>query len=59
MVQELKQQLQPFVAGQLFIKLAISFFGLGEIAKFPYGFVHSVNYKLGSDSFRANLTGTS
>jgi hypothetical protein len=40
MVQELKQQLQPFVAGQLFIKLAISFFGLGEIAKLSYRFVH-------------------
>jgi hypothetical protein len=40
MVQELKQQLQPFVAGQLFVKLAISFFGLGEIAKLSYRFVH-------------------
>ncbi len=38
MVQELKQQLQPFVAG-LFVKLAISFFGLGEIAKLSYRFV--------------------
>jgi len=40
MVQELKQQLQPFVAGQLLINLAISFFGLGEIAKFSYRLVH-------------------
>jgi hypothetical protein len=40
MVQELKQQLQAFVAGQLFVKLAISSFGLGEIPKFPYRFVH-------------------
>jgi hypothetical protein len=40
MVQELKQQLQPFVAGQLFVKLAIGFFGIGEIAKLSYRFVH-------------------
>jgi len=39
MVQELKQQLQPFVAGQLFVKLAIGFFGIGEIAKLSYPFV--------------------
>jgi hypothetical protein len=40
MVQELKQQLQPFVAGQLSVKLAIGVLSLGETAKFPYRFVH-------------------
>jgi hypothetical protein len=40
MVQELKQQSQPFVAGQLFVKLAIGFLGIGEIAKLSYRLVH-------------------
>src|SRR5205809_895382 len=33
MVQELKQQLQPFVAGQLFVKLAISECGVESIGE--------------------------
>jgi hypothetical protein len=40
MIQQFKQKLQPFVAGQLFVKRAISFFSLGETPKFPYRFVH-------------------
>src|SRR5439155_1128301 len=52
MVQELKQQLQPFVAGQLFVKLAISFFGLGEIAKFSYR-RHFFDLRRGGGSSRA------
>jgi len=58
MIQQFKQKLQPFVAGQLFVKRAISFFSLGETPKFPYRFVHLLNYKLGSDSFWANLIET-
>jgi hypothetical protein len=42
MVQQFNQNLQPFIAGQLFVKLAIGFFSLGETAKFPYRFVHDL-----------------
>jgi hypothetical protein len=41
MVQQFNQNLQTFIARQRFVKLAVSFFGLGEAAKFPYGFIHA------------------
>jgi hypothetical protein len=55
MIEELHQNLQTFVARQFFVKIAVRLLSLGEIAKFPYGFVHGRNYKLGSECFRANL----
>ena len=40
MIKELHQDPQTFVTGEFFVKLAISFFGLGEVAKLSYRFVH-------------------
>jgi hypothetical protein len=40
MIEELHQNLQTLVAGQFFVKLAISFLSLVEIPKFTYRFVH-------------------
>jgi hypothetical protein len=55
MFEKVEQNLQPFVARQVFIKIAISFFSLSEIAKFTYRLIHDLNYTLGSNCFRANL----
>jgi len=42
MIEELHQNLQTFVARQFFVKIAVRLLSLGEITKFPYGFVHGV-----------------
>ena len=41
LVQKLDQDLQSFIAGKLFVKLAIGFFRLGKIAKLLYRSFHS------------------
>jgi hypothetical protein len=46
MIEELHQNLQTFVARQFFVKIAVRLLSLGEIAKFPYGFVHAVTINL-------------
>jgi hypothetical protein len=58
LIQQFKQKLEPFLAGQLFVKRAISFFSLGETPNFLTALFTSLNYKLGSDSFWANLIET-
>jgi hypothetical protein len=55
MFEKVEQNLQSFVARQVFIKIAISFFSLSETAKFTYRLIHDLNYTLGSNRFRANL----
>jgi hypothetical protein len=42
MIEQLHQSLQTFVARQFFLKIAVRVLSLGEIAKFPYGFVRVV-----------------
>jgi len=55
MIEQLHQNLQTFVARQFFVKIVVRLLSRGEITKFPYGFVHGRNYKLGRECFRANL----
>ncbi len=54
MIEELHQNLQTFVAGQFFVKIAVRFLSLRKAAKFSRCFLYR-NNKLGSDHFRANL----
>jgi hypothetical protein len=58
MIEELHQNLQTLVASQFFVKIAVRFLGLGKTAKFLYPLFHAGKYKLGGDSFRANLMET-
>jgi hypothetical protein len=46
MVQQFKQKLQPFVARQLFVELAISFFSVSETPKSFCRLFHDDNINL-------------
>jgi hypothetical protein len=41
MIQQFDQYLQPLIAGELLVKIAIRPFRLGEAPEFPYGFIHA------------------
>lgn len=46
MIEEAHQDLQAFVTGESFVKIAIRFFSLDKIAKFLCRFVHDENINL-------------
>ena len=55
MIEELHQNLQTFVAGQFFVKIAVRFLSLRKAAKFSRCFLHAVTISLAVIDFRANL----
>lgn len=55
MVEEFYQNLQTFVAGEFFVKIAVGLLSLSEAAKFLCPFFHKLKYRLGREVFRANL----
>jgi hypothetical protein len=40
MIQDLDKDLQPLIAGKLFVKIAIGFFGLGKAAEYFGDLLH-------------------
>jgi hypothetical protein len=46
MIEELHQNLQTFVAAQFFVKIAIRFLSLREIAEFSRCFLHALTITL-------------
>ncbi len=46
MIEELHQDLQTFVAGQFFVKIALPFLSLRKAAKFSRCFLHAVTIRL-------------
>ena len=46
MIEELHQDLQTFVAGQFFVKIAVRFLSLRKAAKFSRCFLHIVTISL-------------
>ena len=46
MIEELHQDLQTFVAGQFFVKIAVRFLSLRKAAKFSRCFLHAVTISL-------------
>lgn len=55
MIKELHQDLQPLIAGELFVKVAVDLFSFSEGAKFFSRSFPRREYKLGSGAFRANF----
>ncbi len=46
MIEELHQDLQTFIAGQFFVKIALPFLSLRKAAKFSRCFLHAVTIRL-------------
>jgi hypothetical protein len=46
MIEELHQNLQTFVAGPFFVKIAVRFVSLGKAAKFSPRFLHAATISL-------------
>ncbi len=55
MIEEAHQDLQTFVTGESFVKIAIRFFSLEQNREISLPFCPRREYKFGSCAFRANL----